>query len=979
MHHVIDVKSFQRAVPTAKLRTSQRPRRLLPLEQFLVLPLRAMILTHVHNLLLLLPVVHSAIIGIDYGHLFLKAVLLGPNHPFEIILSPDSKRKDLAAVAIRAAKDSSHIDRVYGLRSTPFCTRLPHSCPAHIASILGLLPSCHEAATYSADHFGLAISPDSHRPNAIVLDLGLGNSTYLFSPEELVAMHLLQIKSKAVSDLSAQSRSSDAVLAEDVAIAVPPFLSPEQRNAYLDALSLVPFSNILGLVDYGTAVALNYLLGRQSNLSPDKEYHVVFDMGAGSTSATLFSTLYNGLSVLELEGMAYDLELGGHYFTKLMHSLILEKFARRFSISAKDVPDTVKSRLWQTAEVAKITLTVNADYSTLLELLYQDKDFAVKVLRDEFEEYNLDILERITLPITKVIADAGLLLGKIKLVVVSGGLTRVPFVKKHLLLVVGEQRVLRSVNADELCALGTTLRALQWKTKLAKHGNVLVIDKIYHNFEVSVNGNEPFIVFPKLSQISNASTIDLGAVDKQVDVALYQDGRLIKSYLLHDVHKKAVNCTRGNPHLLATFLVNHNKMFQFDKARVECVGPAPEKIGFFDKLLGKRDAADDSEAQKPLVLANATNSSAAALPPKKKAPAAAPIALPKPTYPGVVPFSRLTRARLAQKLAALNARDAEIAEFIHAKNTLEEKCYIVDEFIESHSTVLQKHLTSPEVEKHQEHVQELLAWLDFGSKDANVTTVNDRYHQLCRREQELKMVVEMDGHDVSQQGLRTVASGAHKVAQNLREKFAAHQLDLDAVKLKYDNALLDFTHFRDKVVARLVRLSVNLTAFNESLLQFYALVDECLALCDKDEPEFAALEPTQIFSQQRALTSVMTLLVTLLPEIEKAHARRVQLLGEKLEAQILKRKIKLEQEKVRAEEKLKKQLEKELAEKMEKVKELQKPNEAEQEPVAEFVESDGEQETNQKQDSENNKEQDGTKQSASSSTTQTSADAHDEL
>lgn len=824
----------------------------------------------------------TAIIGIDYGQQYAKAVLLGQDHPFELILTDDSKRKDLSAVAIRdVAGSSNDVDRHYGSRASSVCARFPGSCASDLKSLLGVSAFSHEAESYVSDHFGVSIHPDPERGDSVILDLGLKNKLLTFTPEELVAMHLFQIKQRAIKDLSLHASLLRAILAEDVAVAVAPFATPEQRQAMLDALALVPFSNVMGLVDDGTSVALNYLLNRRLDPKPlisnEKEYYMVFDMGAGSTTATIFSYYYNGSRVLEMELMAFDASLGGQYFTRQIYTLITEKLARHFKIKERKIPNRARARLWAAAELAKITLSVNQEFSSSLELIYNDKDFRIHVSREEFEEFSSDVMERITAPVTKALAQANIDLDLLRLVIVTGGLTRVPFVKKHLSTLVGEPKISRLVNADELCALGTTLRALQWKTQLSEF---LLIDKVYHTFSAALGSQEPISVFPKLLPSGSSARISLGAPNQDIDLNLYMDGRLIKTYEVKDVLTKSLklNCTKGKVDFVATFKIDENKMFDVSKVEVECV---PEPLSFVGEWFKKAEAKKESKT--------ATNSTDGA-PSGKQATAVIP--LPKAIYPGVKPFTRTVKNRLAAKLVSLNARDEAQIALEHARNVLEARCYAMRELIDDHEECLERHLPKEDLEANLEFLLGVLAWTDFGSDNAELSEFDVKTEELEQRMHQIRTAIEMDRVDLSQRAIKSVVDGAKTVAQQVEAKLADFEEEMDSVRQKYAAAGVDFEHMRDKVVARLVQLATNFTSFTELVHDFEDQLKSAQDLVALEEEKFSAVQPSKVYEQYKSFTNVLTPLVTQLPQVEKDQERRFKLLEERLEMLVLKQKQK---------------------------------------------------------------------------------------
>lgn len=105
-----------------------------------------------------------------------------------------------------------------------------------------------------------------------------------------------------------------------------------------------------------------------------------------------------------------------------------------FGLEESEVTDKIGARLKDIAEKAKIILSVNNEFKTTLESIYNDKDFKVQVTRQEFEDVNADLMDHISKPILKALKEAGLTVDDIESVVLNGGSTRVPFVQNTFLL-----------------------------------------------------------------------------------------------------------------------------------------------------------------------------------------------------------------------------------------------------------------------------------------------------------------------------------------------------------------------------------------------------------------------------------------------------------------------------------------------------------------------------------------------------------------
>ena len=134
-----------------------------------------------------------------------------------------------------------------------------------------------------------------------------------------------------------------------------------------------------------------------------KHYYLIYDVGAGYTTTTLFSFTPKsiGQSVLEIESIGYDEMLGGKALTNSAYSLVLEKFLNQFNLEESDLTDKIAARLQDTAEKAKIILSANSDFQTTLESVYNEKDFKLSITRQEFEDINAYIMNHIADPVLK--------------------------------------------------------------------------------------------------------------------------------------------------------------------------------------------------------------------------------------------------------------------------------------------------------------------------------------------------------------------------------------------------------------------------------------------------------------------------------------------------------------------------------------------------------------------------------------------------
>ncbi|GMF78970.1 unnamed protein product [[Candida] boidinii] len=136
-------------------------------------------------------------------------------------------------------------------------------------------------------------------------------------------------------------------------------------------------------------------------------------------------------------------------------------------------------------------------------------------------------MERITAPILKAIQSNSerrdsededqpeITLKDIKSVILAGGSTRVPFVQRHLISLVGEDVISKNVNADEAAVLGTTLRGVQI-SGLFRSKRMTVVESTTNDFCYKIVSNELdekdsnlVTVFPVNAKINSKKSVKL--------------------------------------------------------------------------------------------------------------------------------------------------------------------------------------------------------------------------------------------------------------------------------------------------------------------------------------------------------------------------------------------------------------------------------------------------------------------------------------
>ncbi|KAH8432330.1 Hsp70 family protein [Aspergillus melleus] len=420
----------------------------------------------------------SGVIGIDVGTEYFKAALVKPGIPLEIVLTKDSKRKETAAIAFKPTREANapFPERFYGGDALALAARYPDDVYANLKILLGLPFENGEnevVKTYHDRYPALKLESAGERGTVGLRSNRLGEAEKkdAFLVEEILAMQLKQIKANA-DDLA--GKGSDI---KDAVITYPSFYTAEEKRSLQLAAALAGL-NVNAFVTDGLAVGLNYATSRTFPIVSDgqkPEYHVIFDMGAGSTTASVLR--FQGRSVkdvgkfnktiheIHVLGEGWDRSLGGDSLNDLivddMVAALAEDKKLKDRVTVADIKAHGKTmaRIRKDAEKVRQVLSANTETGASFESLYEEGlNFKYRITRSKFEELAEQHIARVGSPLQQALAAAGMQLSDIDSVILHGGAIRTPFVQKELERVCGSSKVRTSVNADEAAVFGAAFK-----------------------------------------------------------------------------------------------------------------------------------------------------------------------------------------------------------------------------------------------------------------------------------------------------------------------------------------------------------------------------------------------------------------------------------------------------------------------------------------------------------------------------------------
>ena len=182
----------------------------------------------------------------------------------------------------------------------------------------------------------------------------------------------------------------------------------------------------------------------------------MFDLGGGTFDVSILEL--SG-SILEVRAVAGDNFLGGEDFTNVLEDMFFEKFDKL----EKDKLDIKTLRyVHKQADLCKLGFEDNR--TSKMNCTIADETYEMEIELAEYERKCEDLLERIRIPVKKSLTDSRLRLSEIDKVVLVGGATKLPVVRRF----VGKLfRTLpdTTINPDEAIALGAAVQAAMKERK----------------------------------------------------------------------------------------------------------------------------------------------------------------------------------------------------------------------------------------------------------------------------------------------------------------------------------------------------------------------------------------------------------------------------------------------------------------------------------------------------------------------------------
>ncbi|XP_071180673.1 endoplasmic reticulum chaperone BiP-like [Mytilus edulis] len=276
--------------------------------------------------------------------------------------------------------------------------------------------------------------------NKPYVQVNLRNKTIQFSPEEISAMFLVQMKQLAEKYLHGTIK--------DAVITVPAYFNDQQRQAVKDASAIAEL-NVLRLISEPTAAAM------AARIHSTEEDNVIFvlDLGGGTVDASIIQQYEGFYKAIATVG---NTSLGGENFNERVYSQLVNQYIRR---TGKKFPYQ-KADMKIRREIERAKRALSSVKETMIEInsIYPGEDFSWKLTREHFKHLCKDLFSAIMSLVNKAMIYAKTDTHDITDILLVGGSSKMGTIK-DLMTQYFRKSPRSDISPDEAVVYGAAVQA----------------------------------------------------------------------------------------------------------------------------------------------------------------------------------------------------------------------------------------------------------------------------------------------------------------------------------------------------------------------------------------------------------------------------------------------------------------------------------------------------------------------------------------